>query len=90
MIERHMLRKQRVGPTRNAHPVSFWTAVLPMFCVQICRLAVPSNRSMLFRVASAITSTSSTALLSAAAQVWGREGGKLGFAAGHCIFPMPA
>lgn len=35
----------------------------------ICRQAVPNNRSMLFRVASAVTSTSSTALLSAAAQV---------------------
>lgn len=46
-------------------------------CVQICRLAVPSNRSMLFRVASAITSTSSTALLSAAAQVWGVPGSRL-------------
>lgn len=37
--------------------------------VPVCRAAVPGNRSMLFRVASAITSTSSTALLSAAAQV---------------------
>lgn len=35
----------------------------------VCRKAVPANRSMLFRVASAITSSSSVALLSAAAQV---------------------
>eukprot|EP00955_Chlamydomonas_euryale_P027206 286944-Chlamydomonas_euryale.AAC.3 len=37
----------------------------------VCRKAVPCNRSMLFRVASAITSSQSIALLSAAAQVRG-------------------
>ncbi len=35
----------------------------------VCRKAVPCNRSMLFRVASAVTSSNSVALLSAAAQV---------------------
>ncbi|GAX82881.1 hypothetical protein CEUSTIGMA_g10307.t1 [Chlamydomonas eustigma] len=36
---------------------------------QICRMAVPSNRSMLFRVASAIASSTSLSLRSSAAQV---------------------
>lgn len=35
----------------------------------ICRAAVPNNRSMLFRVASSVTGTSSVTLLAAAAQV---------------------
>jgi hypothetical protein len=37
--------------------------------MQICRMAVPSNRSMLFRVASAIASSTSLSLRSSAAQV---------------------
>jgi hypothetical protein len=35
----------------------------------VCREAVPTNRSMLFRIASAIASSESVPLLSAAAQV---------------------